>query len=204
VAAVIWASAGFAAIASWHKLTVHGRTTHLGDGIAAAIVGIAGNRVVARYKMRVGRQIQSATLIGDAQHSWLDALSSFGALVGLAGVAAGWRWADAAAGLLVTLFIAHVGWEVTRGLFEHLMDGVDPGLIAAAERAASEVHGVRHTHVRARWSGRSLFVDVEGFVDAGTTIEVSDALGRAVEDAVCEAVPKACGVSWSARCMPAT
>jgi cation diffusion facilitator family transporter len=74
VAAVIWASAVFAAVVSVHKLTEHGRTTHVSFGIVAALVGIVGNQVVARYKRRVGRRIQSATLLADAQHSSLDAL----------------------------------------------------------------------------------------------------------------------------------
>jgi len=47
---------------------------------------------VARYKLTTGRRIRSATLIADARHSWLDALSSAGALAGLAAVAAGQRW----------------------------------------------------------------------------------------------------------------
>src|SRR5690348_7869818 len=62
-------------------------TSHVGAGIAAATLGIVGNQGVARYKLRVGRRIQSATLISDAKHSWLDALSSAGALAGLIGVA---------------------------------------------------------------------------------------------------------------------
>jgi len=202
VAAVIWASAGFAAFISWHKLTTKGTTTHLGAGIAAAAVGIVGNQLVARYKMRVGRRIQSATLVSDAQHSWLDALSSLGAVVGLAGVAVGWQWADAVAGLVITAFILHVGWEVTGDLLQHLMDGVDPDVVTTAERAATEVDGVRHAHVRARWLGRSLLVEVEGFVESGAPIEACDAVGRAVEDAVFAAVPEARVVTWSPRAMP--
>jgi len=34
--------------------------------------------VVARYKLLIGRRINSATLSADARHSWLDALSSAG------------------------------------------------------------------------------------------------------------------------------
>jgi divalent metal cation (Fe/Co/Zn/Cd) transporter len=46
------------------------------------VLGIVGNQVVARYKMVTGKRIGSATLIADARHSWLDALSSAGALAG--------------------------------------------------------------------------------------------------------------------------
>jgi divalent metal cation (Fe/Co/Zn/Cd) transporter len=83
VALVIWASAVFAGIESVHKLLSNQGTSHVGAGIAAALIGIVGNQLVARYKLRVGRRIQSATLISDAKHSWLDALSSAGALAGL-------------------------------------------------------------------------------------------------------------------------
>jgi divalent metal cation (Fe/Co/Zn/Cd) transporter len=37
----------------------------------------------------VGKRINSATLIADVRHSWLDALSSAGALAGLIAVAIG-------------------------------------------------------------------------------------------------------------------
>jgi cation diffusion facilitator family transporter len=204
VALVIWASAVFAGAVSVHKLVVHGRTSHVGYGMAAAAVGIVGNQVVARYKMRMGRRIQSATLIADAQHSWLDALSSAGALLGLLGVALGWRWADGVAGLVVTGFILHVGWEVTSDLIRHLMDGVDPSVLEAAERAALAVPGVEHVHVRARWMGRSLVVEVEGFVAGHTTTTEAELVGRDVGRSIAAAVPESRTVLWSARSMPTT
>src|SRR6185437_9218031 len=70
IAAVIWASAAFAGYESIRKLIDHGPTSHLGWGIAGAAIGIAGNQIVARYKLVVGRRINSATLIADARHSW--------------------------------------------------------------------------------------------------------------------------------------
>src|ERR1700734_1419202 len=45
IAVVIWASAAFAGYESIHKLIDHGHTTHIGVGIAGAIVGIIGNQV---------------------------------------------------------------------------------------------------------------------------------------------------------------
>ncbi len=152
---VIWASAVFAAVVSVRKLTTHGTTSHLGVGIAAALAGIVGNQLVARYKLQVGRRIQSATLVADAQHSWLDAISSAGAMVGLIGVAFGLRWADAAAGLLITGFIIHVGYEVTSDLVGHLMDGVDPGSSAPPNKPLERWPvSSTPTSVPAGWDGR--------------------------------------------------
>ena len=76
IAVVIWASAAFAGYESIRKLLAHGGTSHLALGIAGAALGIVGNQVVARYKLVIGKRINSATLVADARHSWLDALSS--------------------------------------------------------------------------------------------------------------------------------
>ncbi len=89
IAVVIWASAAFAGYESIRKLVDHGITSHVALGIAGAALGIVGNQVVARYKLIVGRRINSATLVADARHSWLDALSSAGALAGLIAVSLG-------------------------------------------------------------------------------------------------------------------
>jgi cation diffusion facilitator family transporter len=199
VALAIWASAVFAGIVSIHKLTEHGHTSHLAYGIVAAGIAIVGNQVVARYKRRVGVRILSATLIADARHSWLDALSSAGAMFGLVGVALGYSWADAVAGLIVTAFIVHVGWEVTSDVLEHLLDGVDPEVLAKVEIAALSVSGVHHVHVRARWIGRSLLVEVEGFVAASTTVLEAETVGGLVEAHVMQAVPDSRAVLWSPR-----
>lgn len=199
VALAIWLSAVVAGYISIEKLIHHGTTSHVGFGIAAAAIGILGNQIVARYKLQVGRRIQSATLIADAQHSWLDALSSAGAMIGLIGVAAGLSWADGVAGLFVMGFICHVGYEVTTDLLKHLMDSVEPGVLTTSANAATSIDGVGHAHVRARWMGRTLLVEVEGFVAPGTTIAAGEVMGRAVEAAVHAAVPEARIVLWSPK-----
>src|ERR1700751_4022051 len=183
VALVIWGSALVAGFESVTKLLRHGGTGHPGWGIAAAAVGIAGNQLVARYKLIVGRRIRSATMVADAKHSWLDALSSAGAMLGLIGVALGWGWADAVAGIAVTGFICHVGWEVTADIAHRLLDGVDPEIITKAETAASTVRGDMHAHARARWTGRTLGVEVRGFLAPETPLAAAEQFGRRVASA---------------------
>lgn len=202
VALVVWASAVFAGVESVHKLLGSAGTSHLGVGMVAAGLGIVGNQMVARYKLVVGRRIQSVTLVSDARHSWLDALSSAGALVGLVAVAAGARWGDPVAGLAVTGFICHVGYQVTRQIGHHLLDGVEAGVLESAEAAASGVAGVRHAHARARWTGRTLRVELEGWVDPTLPLADVDILASAVSQAVHHAVPEARAVTFSPRAMP--
>jgi divalent metal cation (Fe/Co/Zn/Cd) transporter len=98
-----------------------------------------------------------------ADRATARSLSSAGALLGLIGVAIGFPWADGLAGLVVTAFIVRVGWEVTSEVVVHLMDGVDPAVLASVEAAALTVSGIRHVHARGRWSGRSLIIEVEGW-----------------------------------------
>lgn len=203
IALVIWASAAFAGYESIRKLVDHGTTAHVGAGIAGAVLGIVGNQVVARYKLVVGRRINSATLVADARHSWLDALSSAGALAGLVAVALGQSWGDPVAGLAVTLFICHVGYEVTADVIRRLADGIDPAVIVQAEQAAGSVPGVLHAHARARWTGRTLRVEIEGWVDPDLTTCQADSLGRQVAIALAGALPETGSFTWAARSAPA-
>jgi cation diffusion facilitator family transporter len=203
IAVVIWASAAFAGYESVRKLVDHGTTSHVALGIAGAALGIIGNQVVARYKLIVGRRINSATLVADARHSWLDALSSAGALVGLVAVSLGFRLGDPIAGLAVTLFICHVGYEVTKDVVHRLADGVDPAVITAAETAAGSVDGVVHAHARARWTGRTLRVEIEGWVDPDLTVTGADALGQQIAQAIASQLPEAGSFTWTPRAAPA-
>jgi len=169
-------------------------------GIGIAVV-IWASAAFAGYESI--RRIHSATLVADARHSWLDALSSAGALAGLTAVALGFPLGDPIAGMAVTLFICHVGYEVTKDVVHRLADGVEPAIITSAEAAAGSVDGVIHAHARARWTGRTLRVEIEGWVDPALTVGAADALGQQVAQAVARALPDAGSFAWTARAAPA-
>lgn len=199
VVLVIWASAVLAGVESYLKLVGHGPTSAVYAGMASARLGMVGNQLVARYKLRVGTAIHSTTLVADARHSRLDALSSAGAAGGLAVVAAGYWWGDPLAGFAVTLFIVHVGVTVTRDLLHHLMDGVDAAHLDAAAAAETGVPGVHGVTLRGRWTGRSLRIEIDGDVDPAMSVGDADRIGEAVEAAVLAAVEEARVVRWSPR-----
>ncbi|HLZ28609.1 MAG TPA: cation diffusion facilitator family transporter [Chloroflexota bacterium] len=199
IALVIFASAAFAAYESYLKLISDRGTSNLYVGMAAAVIGMAGNLAVSRYKRHVARQIRSVTMEAEANHSWLDMISSLGALIGLVGVALGYRWADPVAGFAVTLFILHVGWEVTTEILHHLMDGVDPEHLEAARQAASNVPDVQNVSVRGRWMGRSLTLELEGHLPGETPLARAEEIGQTVEAVVRNAGEEARHITWIPR-----
>jgi divalent metal cation (Fe/Co/Zn/Cd) transporter len=123
--------------------------------------------------------------------------------VGLIAVALGQPWGDPVAGLVVTAFICHVGYEVTKDVGHRLADGVDPDVITAAEAAAGSVPGVIHAHARARWTGRTLRVEIEGWVDPELPTRDADAIGRLVADEITRQVPETGSFTWTTRAAPA-
>jgi divalent metal cation (Fe/Co/Zn/Cd) transporter len=103
------------------------------------------------------------------------------------------------AGLAVTALICHVGYEVTGGVLHRLADGVDPDVITRAEAAADAVPGAIHAHARARWTGRTLRVEIEGWVDPDLSARDADALGRAVAGEISRLLPEAGAFTWTTR-----
>jgi len=106
------------------------------------------------------------------------------------------------AGLAVTGFICHVGYEVTKDVVHRLADGIDPQVITNAEAVAGLVPGVVHAHARARWTGRTLRVEIEAWVDPDLTARQADAMGRLVAGEITRQLPEAGSLTWTTRAAP--
>jgi len=191
---VVLAIAASAVVAAWESLArLTGDAAALrnpGWALAAAMVGVAGNEAVARYKLEVGRRINSVPLEADGRHSRVDGLASLAAAAGIAGAWAGWPAADPLAGLLLSAVIVWVLAATTRDVLARLLDRVDPEVIDEIERAAASVPGVEAVHaVRARWVGRSLHVLVHVEVDPALPLRAAHELGEQARHAVFHALP---------------
>src|SRR5256884_689965 len=178
---VIIASAVAGAVESILKLTSGSVPTQLPLSMAAALVGVAGNELLAQYKISVGRRINSVPLIADGQHSRIDGLTSLAAFVGLIGVALGFRIADPIAGLVITVVILTVVYSTTRSVLQRLLDAVDSRVVPSIVSIASEVPGVEAVNdVRARWVGHTLNVAMNIEVDAELTLVKAHAIAEEV------------------------
>ncbi|MGW2962216.1 cation diffusion facilitator family transporter [Streptomyces sp. NPDC001220] len=187
----ITASAAFAAWTAVERLLDPRPVTHLPAVAAAALVGFAGNEWVARYRIRVGREIGSAALVADGLHARTDGFASLAVLLGAGGAALGWQLADPLVGLAITAAIALVLRDAAREVFRRVMDAVDPELVDRAEQALCEVPGVRAVgELRLRWIGHRLRAEVAVVVDGEATVRQAHAVAVAAEHALLHAVPR--------------
>ena len=178
---VIIASATASAVESIQKLTSGNIPTQIYLSMAAALVGVAGNELLAQYKISVGKRINSVSLIADGHHSRIDGLTSLAAFIGLVGVQIGFPKADPIAGIVITIVIVTVVFSTARSVLQRLLDAVDPHVVPSIITIASAVTGVEEvTDVRARWIGHTLHVAMNIEVDAELTLSKAHAIAEEV------------------------
>jgi cation diffusion facilitator family transporter len=183
VIAMIALSGVLAAAVSVNRLFHPQDVTHLWAVAAAALTGFAGNEVVARYRIQVGRRIGSAALVADGLHARTDGFTSLAVLFGAGGVALGWRQADPVVGLVITVAILGVLRSAVRQVGARLMDAVDPALVDQAAAAVLSVPGITELReLRIRWIGHTLRAEVDATVDASLSLVEAHELAHHVED----------------------
>ncbi|MDG4823096.1 cation diffusion facilitator family transporter [Asanoa sp. WMMD1127] len=191
----IAASAVIAAVEAIRRLVNPADVDHLPAVAAAGLLGFAGNEIVARYRITVGRRIGSAALVADGLHARTDGFTSLGVLVGAGGLALGWRWADPVVGLLITVAILAVLAGAARQVYRRLMDAVDPALLDAVERTLRETDGVLDIGpARLRWIGHRLRAECEIVVDERLDVVAAHAIAVAAEHRLLHGVPR---LAWA-------
>ena len=142
----------------------------LGWLAAAGVIGFLGNEAVAVFRIRVGRQINSAALIADGYHARTDGLTSLAVILGAFGVWMGYTLADPIIGLIITVVILGIVWQSAKAVLTRMLDGVERSTIDELHHAAQ--HGSVES-VRARWLGHRLYAEMTLAVDP--TLSLVDA-----------------------------
>lgn len=162
----------------------------LGWVALAGFIGFVGNEAVAVFRIRVGRQINSAALIADGYHARTDGLTSLAVVGGAVGVYLGFPLADPIIGLLITLAIFGIVWQSAKAVFTRMLDGVEPEIPAEIRHAAEHVPGIRQVlDVRARWSGHRLNAELDVAMDGTVSLSEADAVAAQFEHQLFEHVP---------------
>jgi cation diffusion facilitator family transporter len=191
IVAVIAASAVVAGYEAVQRLLHPQPVRHLVAVAVAAVVGFAGNELVAQLRIRVGRRIGSAALVADGLHARTDGFTSLAVLLGAGGVAIGWHWADPVVGLLITVAILFVLKDAAREVYRRLMDAVDPADVDAVERALRGTDGVRDVgQVRLRWIGHRLRAECDIVVDPDLSLVTAHGITVDAEHRLLHEVPR--------------
>ncbi|HZD73439.1 MAG TPA: cation diffusion facilitator family transporter [Actinomycetota bacterium] len=187
----IAASAALAAYEAVRRLRDPVEVRHLGVVAGAALIGFAGNELVARYRIAVGRQIGSAALVADGLHARSDGFASLAVLLGVAGVALGLPLADPIVGLAITGTILVVGWDAARQVYRRLMDAVDPSLVERVEQVLRSTPGVLDIgELRLRWIGHRLRTECAVVVDHHLTVVEGHRIAEEAEHRLLHEVPR--------------
>jgi cation diffusion facilitator family transporter len=191
VVVFIVASAAFAGYEALQRLVDPAPVRYLGAVAAAGVIGFVGNELVARYRIRVGREIGSAALVADGLHARTDGFTSLAVVGGAAGVALGFERADPIVGLLITVAILFVLRDAARQVFRRLMDAVDEDLLDSVEDVLRATPGVLDLgDVRVRWIGHSLRAECEVVVDGDLTLVEGHRIAEHAQHRLLHDVPR--------------
>jgi len=157
--------------------------------ITSIIVDISRSRML----YRVARRHSSQALEADALHFSTDIWSSAVVVLGLVCVLvaervpnlAFLREGDAIAALGVAAIVVYVSGQLGWRTAQALIDASPAGLEEPIRTAAQSVSGVENCHhIRARYSGAQLFVDVHVLIDGNQTLRQAHAVTEAAERAI--------------------
>lgn len=190
VVAIILFSAIVAGYEAVDRLIHPHVVVELGWLAAAGFIGFAGNEIVAVFRIRVGRQMNSAALIADGYHARTDGVTSLAVVLGAFGVWSGVPLADPIIGLVITIAIFGIVWQSARAVITRTLDGVDPDITDQVRHAAQHVAGVRAVNeVKARWIGHELSIDLIIMVDEKLSVAEAERLADKVRHELADHIP---------------
>jgi cation diffusion facilitator family transporter len=160
--------------------------------LVASIVSIAVKEGMFWYTRAHARRLASPALMADAWHHRSDALSSVGALIGIAGARLGVPMMDPLASVVICAFIVKAAFDIFRDAVDRMVDHSGDAKTEGQIRERVLAHeGVRRIDVlRTREFGSRLYVELEIALDDALTLSAAHAIAEEVHDDVEKAFPR--------------
>jgi cation diffusion facilitator family transporter len=186
VALALLAAAVFIAIQSLREIiTPHHAPAWFTLLVLALVIGT--KETLYRFVFKVGDELTSTAVKGDAWHHRSDAITSAAAFIGISIAligGKGYESADDWAALLACAVILFNGYRIFRAALNEIMDAAPPDpLQTQIRQLASSVPGVvRIEKCRARKSGLDLFVEIHIEVDGTLSVQRGHEIAHQVSD----------------------
>ena len=148
--------------------------------------------LLARLKVKVGKEIGSPALISDGKHSLVDTASSGLVFCGIFFSYAGYPWLESIAGVAVSLLVMKMGVELGRYAILVLLDAcIKPELLEKSREIAETVSGVEGVHsVKLRRSGPFAFGEMHIETKGTLTVNEAHTISERVEKKIKEEIPE--------------
>ena len=160
--------------------------------LVAAVVSILTKEGMYWYTRFHAKKIDSSALMADAWHHRSDALSSVGALVGIAASRMGYPLMDPLASLVICVFIEKAALDIFKDAINKMVDkACDEDTEQAIRECAEKQPGViRVDMLKTRVFGNKIYVDLEIGADGNETLRDAHAVAERVHDHIEKEFPK--------------
>ena len=160
--------------------------------LVAAILSILVKELMYWYTRIYAKRIDSSALMADAWHHRSDALSSIGALIGIAGARLGFPIMDSIASLVIFIFIAKAAFDIFMDavdkMVDHSCDEETKESIRQCVLENDKVEGI--DLLNTRLFGNKIYVDIEICVDGENTLNEAHKIAEDVHDSIEERFAK--------------
>lgn len=160
--------------------------------LLAAILSIVVKEAMFWYTRAGARRIDSGALMADAWHHRSDALSSIGALVGIAGARMGFPILDPVASFVICIFIEKAAVDIFKDAINKMVDhSCDEETEEAMRRCVLGNPGVIAIDLlQTRTFGNKIYVDLELCADGNISLWEAHNIAEQVHDSIEKEFPK--------------
>ncbi|MDE6664825.1 MAG: cation diffusion facilitator family transporter [Ruminococcus sp.] len=160
--------------------------------LTAAIFSIVTKELMFWYTRYYAKKLDSGAIMADAWHHRSDALSSVGALIGIAGARMGVPVLEPIASLVICLFIVKASVDIFRDaidkMIDHSCDEETETQIKKCVLAQDGVNGI--DLLRTRIFGNKIYADIEINADGDKTLSEGHAIAENVHSVIEREFPK--------------
>lgn len=160
--------------------------------LIAAAVSILVKEGMFWYTRYYAKKLDSGAVMADAWHHRSDALSSVGALIGIAGARMGYPVLEPVASLVIVVFILKASFNIFKDAVDKMVDhSCDDETEKELRGCAESIEGVNGVDLlRTRIFGNKMYVDIEIRVNGQKTLIEGHEIAEHVHAEIEKAFPK--------------
>ena len=160
------------------------------DSFIVMIITLGINFWVMNYEHKKGKLLGSDILISDAMHTKADIFTSLSVIITLIVIKLGYPILDPIATILISIFIAHTGYQIVKESSVVLCDTA----ILDTKKVTDivlEVKGVRNCHkIRTRGRFDDIHIDLHVQVSPSMHMDEAHKISYAIEGAIKKDIPE--------------